>query len=415
VVSGGTPLRGEVEIHGAKNAILPILAASLLTDEAIVLHKVPLLDDVYVMCEILKYYGSSVERQGSSLIIQSKGVENKTPPEHLMKKMRASNLILGPLLSRFGSVCLPFPGGCDIGSRPMNYHTQAICKLGATVNDRGAYIEAKLKGPTLVGSDIYLDFPSVGATENAMMAAVSAKGETIIYNAAREPEVLDLAVFLRSLGADIRGAGKDVIMVRGVKRLFGGEHEILPDRIEAGTMMIAAAITKGDVLLRNFYGTETAALIAKLKAAGIKVINDDAGLRVLAINRAKATDIRTMPYPGFPTDVQPQFMALMATAKGNSLVVEGIFENRFRHAGEMCRMGADIQIIGDAAIIKGRDHFIGTKTESSDLRAGAALVLLGLVAEGNTIIENVYHIDRGYESFEISLQKMGANIQRVTE
>lgn len=410
VIKESGPLHGEVEINGAKNAILPILAASILSDEECVFNNVPLLEDVFVMCDVLRYCGVSVIQEENTLIVDPRGLDKALPPENLMKKMRASNLVLGPLLSRMGEVVLPFPGGCAIGSRPMNYHLQALSRLGVTISDKGAYIEAK--AVKLKGGDICLDFPSVGTTENVMMAAAKAEGITTIQNAAREPEVVDLARFLNKMGARISGAGTDTIMIDGVKRLAAADFQVIRDRIEAGTMMVAAAITGGDILLTDYSMRDVAAVAAKLRECGVKIEYDARGLRVRNSHRLRASDIRTMPYPGFPTDMQPQFMALMATCKGTSIISESIFENRFRHADEMRRMGADIKIIGDSAVVKGKEKLTGAEVEATDLRAGAALVLLGLVAEGQTLVNNVYYIDRGYQNLEFSLRVLGADIRR---
>ncbi len=410
VINGGTPLAGDVTIKGAKNAILPLLAASMLTREECVFEEVPLLEDVFVLCEVLRYFGVRVVQEGSTLVVQASDVDRVAPPEHLMKKMRASNLILGPVLSRNGEVHLPFPGGCAIGSRPMNYHLLALSKLGVELEDKGAYIEARTS--QLTGGEICLDFPSVGATENAMMAAVRAKGFTIIRNAAREPEVVDLARFLNQMGGRVRGAGTGIITIEGVSRLHGVRYTVIKDRIETGTFMLAAAISGGDVLLRDVDGQDVAALTAKMQAVGAEVRRDSGGLRVACPQRVRGVDVRTMPYPGFPTDLQPQFMALMATAEGSSIISETIFENRFRHVAEMHRMGADIKVVGDAAVVTGRERLWGAAVEATDLRAGAALVLLGLAAEGQTLIENIHYIDRGYESLEKRLQALGADIRR---
>jgi len=403
---------GEAEVNGAKNAILPIMAAALLCEEECVFEKVPILEDVFVMCEVLRHYGVKIRWQGSSLHVDARNLENRDAPEFLMKKLRASNLVLGPLLSRFSAACLPYPGGCAIGSRPMNYHLAALSQLGTDICDFGSYIKAK--AGCLQGAEICLDFPSVGATENVMMAAVKACGDTVIRNAAREPEVVDLADFLNKMGARIEGAGSDVIRVEGVNRLKGAAHRVIPDRIEAGTFMIAAAITGGDVLLRGVDPQSCAAVIAKLRASGIIVKEDSAGLRVIAKKRPRATDIRTMPHPGFPTDMQPQFMAFLATAAGTSVVAENIFENRFKHADEMRRMGADITIIGDAAVVRGKDDITGAQVEATDLRAGAGLVLLGLYARGETVVDNIFYVDRGYQQLEKSLSSLGADIVRRT-
>ena len=401
---------GEAEVSGAKNAILPILAASLLCEEECFFEKIPLLEDVFVMCDVLRHYGVKIRWQGSSLHIDPRQLENKDAPEFLMKKLRASNLILGPLLSRFSSACLPYPGGCAIGSRPMNYHMSALTQLGAEICDFGSCIRAKAS--CLHGTEICLDFPSVGATENIMTASVKACGDTVIRNAAREPEVVDLADFLNKMGARVTGAGSDTIRVQGVNRLKGAEHKVIPDRIEAGTLMIAAAITGGDVLLKGLDPQSSSAVIAKLRSSGVIVKEDSAGVRVIAKKRPRATDIRTMPYPGFPTDMQPQFMAYAVTACGTSVIAENIFENRFKHADEMRRMGADIKIIGEAAVVRGKENITGAQVEATDLRAGAALVLMGLYARGETTVDNVFYIDRGYQRLENSLAALGADIVR---
>ncbi len=410
VVKGGAPLKGDLAINGAKNAILPILAASLLCEGECVLEQVPQLEDVFVMCEVLRHFGVRVKREGSTLIVWAPTIEKIQPPEHLIKKMRASNLILGSVLCRNKEVNLPFPGGCAIGSRPMNYHLMALGSLGVELKDRGAYIEAKAQ--KLKGADICLDFPSVGATENAIMAAVKAEGITTIRNAAREPEIGDLTRFLNKMGAKIKGAGTGLITIEGVNTLHGVHHQIMKDRIEAGTMMIAAVISGGDVFLRGVNSQETAAVASKLQLAGAEIIPEKGGLRVKCRRPIMATDMRTMPYPGFPTDMQPQFMALMAKAKGTSVITETIFENRFRHADEMRRMNADIKIFGDTAVIWGRENIYGANVEATDLRAGAALVLLALAAEGITQIDNIHYIDRGYQSLEHSLNSLGGNIRR---
>lgn len=410
VVEGGTPLEGSLTVNGAKNAVLPILAASLLSKEEIVLEQAPQLEDVFVMCEVLRHFGSEIKREGNTFIIRTPAIVANTAPEALMKRMRASNLILGALLSRSGEVALPFPGGCAIGTRPMNYHLQALSALGANLCDKGACIQAKAS--RLRGADICLDFPSVGATENAIMGAVLAKGTTTIRNAAREPEVADLIAFLNKMGAQIDGAGCGVISIKGVEKLHGAQHRIMPDRIEAGTLMVAGAISEGDILLKGIGMQEMAAVAAKLSAAGVRIQAERNGIRIRAKGRPRATDIRTMPYPGFPTDMQPQFMALMARAEGASVISETIFENRFRHVPEMRRMNADIRVIGDSAIVYGREHICGACVETPDLRAGAALVLLALAADGRTVIEQIHYIDRGYQNLEYSLSALGASIQR---
>lgn len=410
MIKGGTPLKGDLAINGAKNAILPILAASLLCEEECVLEQAPLLEDVFVMCEVLRHFGARVKREGSTLIVSSPSIDTIQPPEQLMKRIRASNLILGPLLCRSGEVHLPMPGGCAIGSRPMNYHLMALSSLGVELKDKGAYIEARTD--RLKGADICLDFPSVGATENVIMAAARAEGVTTIRNAAREPEIGDLIRFLNRMGAKIKGAGTGLITIEGVQKLHGVRHQVMKDRIEAGTMMAAAVISGGDVFLRGVNSQEVAAVVSKLQMVGAEITGDSHGMRITCRHPIHATDIRTMPYPGFPTDMQPQFMALMAKAKGTSIITETIFENRFRHADEMRRMNADIKIFGDTAVVWGRNHLYGANVEATDLRAGAALVLLALAAEGITNVEHIHYIDRGYQSLEYSLQSLGAQIRR---
>ncbi len=401
---------GEIAINGAKNAILPILAASLLSDGECVLDNVPLLEDVFVMCEILRHYGASIIWLGDSLVVKAENLKNQQPPEDLMKKMRASNLVLGPLISRFGRLSLPFPGGCAIGLRPMNYHLMALSQMGVETSNSGSYIEAKSKKMT--GGKICLDFPSVGATENAIMAAVRIPGQTVICNAAREPEIVDLADFLRKMGARIEGDGSDTIIIDGVPRLSGAHHRIRCDRIEAGTMMVAAAITGGDILLTGYSEHDLQAVTAKLRETGVLISGDERGLRVKCCRRPQAADMCTMPYPGFPTDMQAQYMALMTAAQGTAVISENIFENRFRHAEEMLRMGADIRIAGDHAVVKGKKRLNPAKVQATDLRAGAALVLLALSIAGESVVENVFYIDRGYQNLERSLASLGADIKR---
>ena len=412
VITGGRKLSGEVEINGAKNAILPILAACLLTEEECVFEKVPLLEDVFVMCDVLRHYGAKICWHGSTLIVNTGNIESREAPDCLMKKLRASNLILGPLINRFPYVCIPFPGGCAIGSRPMNYHLAALLRLGADISDCGNCIRARAS--SLRGADICLDFPSVGATENLLMAAVKAHGNTVVRNAAREPEVCDLAGMLNSMGARIKGAGSDVISIEGVNTLHGTVYRVIPDRIELGTLMTAAAIAGGDVLFKNVDAAMSSAVIAKLRESGVIIREYDDSIRVMSRQRLKSMDIKTMPYPGFPTDMQPQFMALMSVANGTSVICESIFENRFKHADEMRRMGADIKIVGEAAVVRGKELLKGAHVEATDLRAGAALTLMGLYAEGETTVDNVAYIDRGYQSLEESLSAVGADIYRVS-
>ena len=411
MVEKSPPLRGNVRISGAKNAALPILAASLLGTEDIILEDVPKLKDVEIMCEVLTSLGSKVDYLSEGVIrINSAGINNYETSYELMSKMRASFLVMGPLLTRMGKTKNSMPGGCAIGTRPIDLHLKGFKALGATIDidhgNIGAYTEK------LIGDKIYLDFPSVGATENIMMAATMAEGETIIDNAAMEPEIVDLSNFLNKLGADIKGAGTSTIRIKGVKKLGGARHSIIPDRIEAGTFMVAAAITGGDVVIENVINSHVKPIIAKLKEAGCKVEEGIDSIRVIGTNDLKAIDIKTLPYPGFPTDMQAQFMALMTILKGTSVVIETVFENRFMHVDELKKMDADIKIEDRSAIINGIKQLKGAVVKASDLRAGAALVLAGLIAEGVTEIENVYHIDRGYDGIEAKFTGLGAVIYR---
>ena len=411
MVEKSPPLKGRVRISGAKNSALPILAASLLGTEDIILEDVPKLKDIEVMCEVLTSLGAKVEHLEKGIIkINSANINNYETKYELMSKMRASFLVMGPLLSRLGKTKNSLPGGCAIGTRPIDLHLKGFRALGATIDvDHGninAYAEK------LIGDKIYLDFPSVGATENIMMAAVLAEGETILDNAAMEPEIVDLASFLSKLGADIKGAGTSTIRIKGVEKLGGGVHSIIPDRIEAGTFMVAAAISGGDITVENVITSHIKPVIAKLKEAGCEVIENGDSVRVIGTKDLKAIDIKTMPYPGFPTDMQAQFMALMSLCKGTSVCIETVFENRFMHVDELKRMGADIKIDGRSAIIQGVDNLTSAPVKASDLRAGAALVLAGLVSEGTTEIDNIYHIDRGYDGIEDKFTNLGAKIYR---
>ncbi|NLV87900.1 MAG: UDP-N-acetylglucosamine 1-carboxyvinyltransferase [Tissierellia bacterium] len=411
MVETSPPLKGKVRISGAKNSALPILAASLLGTEDIILEDVPNLKDIEVMCEVLTSLGAKVEKLDKGIIkINSSNINNYITRYELMSKMRASFLVMGPLLTRLGKTKTSLPGGCAIGTRPIDLHLKGFKALGATINSDHGNISAY--ADKLVGDKIYLDFPSVGATENIIMAAVLAEGETIIDNAAMEPEIVDLASFLNKLGADIKGAGTSTIRVKGVKKLGGGVHSIIPDRIEAGTFMVASAITGGDITVENVITSHIKPIIAKLKEVGCEVIENGDSVRVIGNKDLKPTDIKTLPYPGFPTDMQAQFMTLMSLCKGTSVVIETVFENRFMHVDELKRMGADIKIDGRSAIIQGVDKLTSAPVKASDLRAGAALVLAGLVADGVTEIDNIYHIDRGYDGIEEKLSSLGAKIYR---
>ncbi|HBJ2609866.1 UDP-N-acetylglucosamine 1-carboxyvinyltransferase [Clostridium botulinum] len=413
VVNGGSQLKGDVNISTAKNSVLPIIAGSILSGNKCVIDNAPMLEDVFVIGEILKSISAKVniDEVNNRVIIDSEPVDNLEPDSDLVKKMRASFLLMGPMMSRFGRFKISLPGGCNIGTRPIDLHLKGFTALGAKVNIGHGYVEAV--ADKLIGNKIYLDFPSVGATENIMMASVMAEGETIIENAAEEPEIEDLGRFLNSIGANIIGAGTDTVRIIGVNELKGTTHRPIYDRIEAGTFMIAAAITKSRIKINGVIEEHLKPIIAKLTEMGvdIKIKGETAivdGRKVL-----NPVDIKTMPYPGFPTDMQAQMMALLATIKGTSIITETIFENRFMHISEMKRMGADVKIDGRSAVIEGVSKLTGTEVKATDLRAGAALILCALAAEGKTEITDVYHIDRGYVKIEEKLNKLGANIRRV--
>jgi len=409
IVEKSPPLKGSVKISGAKNSVLPIIAASLLSSGEIVLDDIPTLEDVNVMIELIKHFGAICEFENEKLKIKV-DIKDVEAPYDLVKKMRASFLVMGPILARLGHAKISMPGGCAIGSRPIDLHLKGFQTLGADITIGHGYVEARAK--KLTGKKIYLDFPSVGATENIMMAAVFAEGVTIIENAAEEPEIVDLANFLNKMGANIKGAGTDTIRIEGVKELKGAEHTVIPDRIEAGTFMVAAAMTGGNVLIENVIVDHVRSIIAKLTECGIKITEEPKGLRVKGIKNYKAVDIKTLPYPGFPTDMQAQMMAMMTVAKGTSVIIETVFENRFMHVDELKRMGANIKIEGRSAVVTGVEHLTGAEVKATDLRAGAALVLAGLIAEGKTEINDIYHIDRGYVKMEEKLKNLGAIIYR---
>ena len=412
------PLRGRVQISGAKNAALPILAAALLGGDPIAFDGVPPLKDVEIMIEVLQALGCEAQRTGEdAIVINPKGVFGSEPPYDLVSQMRASFVVMGPLLSRFGRAKIGLPGGCSIGKRPVDLHLKGFMALGASINEGSDFIEAQAPAGGLIGGLVYLDFPSVGATQNIMMAAIHAKGETTIENAAMEPEIVDLANFLNKMGAKVRGAGTSTIVIRGVQDLGGARHTIIPDRIEASTFLVAAAMTGGKVRVENVIAQHIRPILAKLQEVGCNIEeSEDEDVIILRSNgRPKATKIRTLPYPGFPTDVQAQFMALTTISRGQSQVEETVFENRFMHVDELNKMGALIVTSGNEAIIRGVDHLVGAKVQATDLRAGAALVLAGLVAEGETQISNVYHLDRGYYKFEEKLRGLGADVARMEE
>ncbi len=410
VISGGKPLAGQVNVNGAKNAILPILAASLLTKEECHISNIPKLRDVGMMCNILEHLGVKIKFEGTnSATVNCAGVNISYLSEELMRMLRASNLVMGPLLSRFGEVKMAFPGGCNIGSRPMDLHLKSFEKMGAKISERHGFIFAKAL--SLTGTDIHLDFPSVGATENIMMAATLAKGNTVIRNAAREPEIVDLQNFLNGLGARIRGAGTDTIYIHGVDKLSSNQHTVIPDRIEAGTYLIAGAISKGEVTVANVIPEHIEPVISKLREMGYTLEVGDSEIHITSKNSIKPTDIKTLPYPGFPTDMQSQIMALLSVTPGTSVIVETIFENRYKHVDELRRMGANIKVDGRVAIIKGVEKLSGAAVEATDLRAGAALILAGICAQGETTITNGKYITRGYADVDKQLQNIGADIK----
>ncbi len=415
IIQQSPSLTGKVRISGAKNSVLPIMAASLLAEGESEIQDIPALRDVFVMQELLENLGASTSWNGKkgSMKVKADGLKSYEASYELVRQMRASFLIMGPLLAKMGRTKIPLPGGCAIGTRPVDLHLKGLAALGAQITQEHGYVEAY--ADKLIGARIYLDFPSVGATENIMMAAVLAEGQTMIENSAVEPEIVDLANYLNAMGANVRGAGTDTIKVTGVDKLTGVVHGVIPDRIEAGTFMAAAAITKGDLFLENVVVDHLRPIMAKLKETNIHIEEIENGLHIMAKDRCKAMDIKTLPYPGFPTDMQAQFMSLMTIAQGTSMIIETVFENRFMHASELKRMGADIKIEGRSAVIEGVDRLTGTQVKATDLRAGAALILSALIASGTTEISDIYHIERGYYKIEDKLRALGANIERVSE
>lgn len=414
IVNGGNRLVGAVKTSGAKNAVLPIIAASILGTTPSHLDEVPMLEDVHTISEVLKCLGLAVKcsPEKNVLDIDSTEITSYEAPYELVRTMRASFLVMGPLLARIGKARISMPGGCAIGARPIDIHLKGFEALGVKIEQGHGYIEASAP-EGLKGTSIYFDFPSVGATENIMMAASLAEGTTILENAAEEPEIVDLANYLNKMGAKIRGAGTDTIRIEGVDKLHGADYTIIPDRIEAGTYMIAAAMTGGDVVVENVLPEHQKPLIAKLREAGAVVEEDIDKVRVIGKNPLKAVSIKTLPYPGFPTDMQAQMMAMMVIAEGRSKVTETVFENRFMHVVELNRMGAQISTEGRSAVIDGPCKLTGCDVRATDLRAGAAMILAGLVAEGTTRIGDLHHIDRGYENIVAKLKNLGADIKRV--
>ena len=411
------PLSGEVEISGSKNAVLPILAATVLCSQPCTLEGVPALKDVDIMCSLIESLGVKVSRdvENSKVEIDAGSIESSEAPDYLVERMRASMVVMGPLLARTGNAKIHLPGGCAIGERPVELHLKGLRALGANISvSETGLVTGQTDG--LVGTDIYLDFPSVGATENIVMAACLASGTTLLENAAQEPEIVDMCNFLNKMGARIKGAGTDTIKIEGVKELKSARHVIIPDRIEAGTFMVAAAITRGTILIKNMLPDHVKPIIAKLRECGCEIFNVNEGVVVDASDRRlSATDIKTLPYPGFPTDIQSPFMALLTTVEGHSTVIETVFENRYMHVKELNKMGADITVKDRCAIINGGVPLKGAKVSATDLRAGAAVCLAGLVAEGVTEVSQIYHIERGYEKFVEKITALGGIIKRVEE
>lgn len=412
VIKGGKPLKGEVEIGGAKNAALAIIAAAIMTDDTVVIDNLPDVRDVNVMIGAMEDIGVHIERIDRHTIkVNATTIGRLSVDYEYIKKIRASYYLLGALLGKYKKAEVALPGGCDIGSRPIDLHVKGFKSLGAEVDLSYGLISVNAK--RLIGSHIYMDKVSVGATINIMMAATLAEGKTIIENAAKEPHVVDVANFLNSMGANIRGAGTDVIRINGVNRLHGTEYSVIPDQIEAGTFMFAAATTRGDILVKNVIPKHLEATSAKLIDAGCQVIEYDDAVRVICNDKLVSTQVTTLPYPGFPTDMQPQMTVVLALAEGTSTVNESIFENRFKYVDELARMGANIQVEGNVAIIRGVEKFTGARVSAPDLRAGAALVIAGLGAEGVTIVDDIHYIQRGYERFEEKLRGLGAVIEKT--
>lgn len=418
LIQGGKPLEGRVSVSGAKNAALPAMAASLLTDQRVVLRNIPRVRDIGTMRSLLDELGvdSAVqhEEHGNRVEIRARRLVNPVAPYELVKQMRASVLVLGPLIARFGHARVSLPGGCAIGARPINMHLKGLERFGATIRIDHGYVEARADG--LRGAPFSFDTVSVTGTENLMMAAVLAEGETVLQNAAREPEVEDLANLLNKMGAAVEGAGTDTLRIRGVSKLRGAQHVIIPDRIEAGTFLAAAAITRGHLELDRVEPSHLTAIIAKLTESGVKIKLKSSGeLEIHGSDSLHSSDVVTQEYPGFATDMQAQYMALMTQAAGSAVITETIFENRFLHALELLRMGAEITVDGRRAVVRGPTSLSGANVQASDLRASASLVLAGLAAEGETLIDRVYHIDRGYERIEEKLRRAGAKIRRISE
>ncbi|WP_207368977.1 UDP-N-acetylglucosamine 1-carboxyvinyltransferase [Heyndrickxia coagulans] len=415
IVRGGNRLQGTVQVEGAKNAVLPVIAASLLASEGkSIIRDLPQLSDVFTISEVLRHLNAEVTFLDNEITVDaSRELSIETPFEYV-RKMRASFLVLGPLLARTGKARVALPGGCAIGSRPIDLHLKGFEAMGAKVDVGNGFIEASVSG-RLHGAKIYMDFPSVGATQNIMMAASLADGQTVIENCAKEPEIVDLANFLNEMGANVKGAGTGTIKIEGVEKLHAADHTIIPDRIEAGTFMVAAAITKGNVLVKGAVPEHISSLIAKLEEMGVTIIEEENGVRVIGPETLKAVDIKTMPYPGFPTDMQSQMMALLLCAEGTSVITETVFENRFMHVEEFRRMNADLKIEGRSVIVNGPCNLQGAEVAATDLRAAAALIIAGLAAKGITRVTELKHLDRGYLNFHLKLAALGADIERVDD
>lgn len=409
IINGGVPLNGEVEINGSKNAALPILAATLLTEDCCKIFNVPKLLDIQNMCDLLSCLGSSITTKKDVYEIYARELQSDVMSYETVNKLRASFLVVGPLLARTGRVKISLPGGCQIGARPVDLHLKGFMAMGAKIEQGHGYVEAVC--PRLKGAKIYLDFPSVGATENIIMAASLADGITTVENAAAEPEIVNLAEFINAMGGKVTGAGTDTVQIEGVESLKGVTHRVIPDRIEAGTFAFAATVTRGSIVIKNVITDHLKPVIAKLEECGISTIINEESLIIDASGRPKAADIKTMPYPGFPTDLQAPYVALMSSAMGTSMVVETVFENRFMHVPELGRMGACIKIDGRTAVVEGREQLTGATVQATDLRAGAALVIAGLGASGETVIENIHHIERGYENFAERLADLNAQLR----
>ncbi|MFC4651770.1 UDP-N-acetylglucosamine 1-carboxyvinyltransferase [Lactococcus nasutitermitis] len=416
VKGGNTKLQGEVEIEGAKNAVLPLLAATLLPSEGeIELHNVPILSDVFMMNHLVEHLGVdlSFNQETKTIIAQAgKEIKIKAPYEYV-SKMRASIVVMGPILARNGEARVSMPGGCSIGSRPIDLHLRGFEQMGAEITQNAGYIVAK--ADKLKGAYIYMDFPSVGATQNLMMTATLADGTTTLENAAREPEIVDLANLLNKMGANVKGAGTDTIIIKGVEKMHGARHSVVQDRIEAGTFMVASAMTQGNILIKEAVPEHNRPLISKLSEMGVQFIQEENGLRVIGPERLKAVSVKTLPHPGFPTDMQSQMTAAQAVAQGESTMIETVFENRFQHLEEMRRMGLNVEITRNTALIQGTKQLQGAAVKSTDLRASAALILLGLVAQGQTTVRKLSHLDRGYYKFHEKLKSLGADIERISE